>query len=372
MCASFRWVSQTNPNPFDITENAQFTDFPDDISETIEEAFVNNVPELIIRTGYRINLVENLQIRVDDSFRQRPIFRRCLIDAETNILPTISSLVENKRLAQRYGFNLEPDSTDLDTYHQGSMFIMSWVMKISPKKLKISSKEIFPLLIEGIEKELGEDSDARPNSLVNNLGKVTKDRSIRGNKTYLKELSQTCVKYYTKNSALYNIINQTLRDNDESKVDALGPICFLMYDYIGKQAFQSRFFSGPIYQIINRKDTKSLVVYRGDRISKEKLDRYRQAVGNAKNCFKWLCFVSTSREELIALTFAKNVFYHIDLSRYKSNDQYADISELSVYPSEKEILLRPGVRFRVDQIEVRNATDLTHVHIHILPSYIAS
>ncbi|CAF3101005.1 unnamed protein product [Rotaria sp. Silwood2] len=115
-----------------------------------------------------------------------------------------------------------------------------------------------------------------------------------------------------------------------------------------------------------------MIVYRGDTITKEKLDDYCQAAGNINRYFKWLCFVSTSIDKDIAEIFGTNVIYKIDLGRYEWNDQFVDISNLSNYPSEKEILLRPGVRFRVDQVDIDENTSRAYVHIHVLPSYIST
>ena len=372
MCAVFRWACQTNQNPFDPTEAPELTDYPDDISEAIEEAFLNNVPEIVIRTGYRIDLAHKFQIHVDDSFRQRPILRRCFINGEMQSPPTISSLEEHKRLEQRYGFNLEVDNTDVDTHYQGSENIMTWFTKVSPEKSKLSFDEIFSLLIKGI-KECGAGSAEETDRIITDLQKIAEKPSGHGDKCRLEALREQCVKLYTREMPLYKIINRTLRANDESKMDSIGPICFLLYEYIGKQAFKHRIFSSPISHLVNRKDNQRLTVYRGDRVSASKLNQYREAVaGTVKNCFKWVCFASTSRKQKEAVRFTKNTLYHIDLSRYKSNDQYADISGISSHPHEQEILLSPGVRFRVDRITRPNFKGVTHVHIHILPSQIAA
>ncbi|CAF1159147.1 unnamed protein product [Rotaria sp. Silwood1] len=115
-----------------------------------------------------------------------------------------------------------------------------------------------------------------------------------------------------------------------------------------------------------------MVVYRGDKVSAKKLDEYRQAAGNKKKCFKWLCFVSTSTNVNMASKFIKNVLYEIDLGRYRWNDQFADISSISVFETEDEILLRPGVRFCVDKVERQSTTARELVFIHVLPSYIST
>ena len=285
----------------------------------------------------------------------------------------IFSVEEHKSLAKWYAFNLEVDSTDVDTYHQGSSYIMTWLTKNSPKKSELSFDEIFSLLIEGIKKECGASSEEQSNRMVTELQKIAEKSSGHGRKRRLKALSEACVELYTNNASLYEIINQTLRDNDVSKMNSIGPICYLLYDYIGKQAFQDRIFSSLISRLVHRKGNRRLVVYRGDLISAEELLQYRQAVaGTRKNCFKWVCFMSTSRREKVALAFAQNILYHIDLGRYRSNDQYADISMFSRYPGEQEILLRAGVRFRVDRIQPPSFINFNHVHIHILPSYIAA
>ena len=46
-----------------------------------------------------------------------------------------------------------------------------------------------------------------------------------------REVSKVCIHLYTRESFLYHVLNTTLRDADYSKLDTLGPLCFLMRDY---------------------------------------------------------------------------------------------------------------------------------------------
>ena len=366
------WSCQTNTNPYDLNESAKWTDYPKDISKAIELAYQNNIAEIIIRTGYRIDLKVNLQIHGIDSTRQRPIRRRCL-DEDDLTLPVVS-ISESKalRLEERYGFPLESDSADVDTHYQGSLFIVTWLQKISKDRPEVTCDQVFHLLIQGIGKEANENPKTGTRKLLDSLHTVASQYSTCGNKKRLEMLSEACVTLYSGNSFLYQIVNKILRDNNLEKMETLGPFCYLLYDYIGRQSVHNRFLLSHFRQMLDRRRIKSLLVYRGDKISEDKLRQYSEAAGDMKRSFKWLCFVSTSKDQDVARRFAKNVFYEIDLGRYKSNDQFADIVKIAVFPDEQEVLLRPGVRFRVDKLQSDPRTHLTHVHIHVLPSYIST
>jgi hypothetical protein len=48
-----------------------------------------------------------------------------------------------------------------------------------------------------------------------------------------------------------------------------------------------------------------------------------------------------------------------------------DISAVSSYKQEKEILLQPGVRFQVVKVKFDDMKSLHLVHIKIVPSYVS-
>jgi hypothetical protein len=365
------WACQTNFDPFNPNEPAEWTDFELDISNHIELAYQSGISEIVISTGYRIDLTRQIQIHCLYSTRQRPI-RRCTYPEDDSVSPIEREVSQKTRLQERYGFSLESESTVIDTHYRGSPFIMNWLAKVSENTLIIKYDQILKLLIQGIRKETQKYPEITSEALIRNLYKIGTDISCHKRSKQMKILRKKCVQLYTDENFLYRITNQTLRDNDVTKIDTLGPFCFLIYDFIGRQQNRNVHILHNLRRFLSKSQYKPIKVYRGDNVSEEKLEQYRQAIGDSKRCFKWLCFVSASMNMDVAKQFTKNILYEIDLDRYASNDQYATIMHISTYPGEEEVLLRPGVRFRIDQIRTSTDTNFVHTHIHVLPSFISS
>ncbi|CAF2601852.1 unnamed protein product [Rotaria sp. Silwood2] len=191
----------------------------------------------------------------------------------------------------------------------------------------------------------------------------------------MKRLQEACVKLYTKTSFLFYVVNRALRENDRSKLASLGPYCYLVYTYIGSQITEYASIRHHIRRQINTTESSSIVVYRGDRATNEKINEYCQAAGQKDKYFKWLSFVSTSLDENVAKTYARNILYEIELRRHSSNDQFVYLEKISYYTDEREVLLRPGVRFRVnrvDQMESDKKINRAKIYITIVPSYVSN
>ncbi|CAF3138051.1 unnamed protein product [Rotaria sp. Silwood2] len=362
---------QTNANPFDPNEPEEWTDYPADISHRIECAYQRGICEISIRTGYRIDFAHERQIHNIDSFRQRPIRRRCQVYNKP-ILNTEYNHDEVSSMNNRLDFPLESDNVSEDTHYQGSRFIVDWLVTEFKSLSNVTFNRILNLLIKGIEIEGNIQEEPRLQEIIERLWEVADNNSIGSNSEHMKTLREVCITLYTEPTFLYRKINETLRDNDRTKRETLGPYCFLLYDYIGRHPTDNVSKLHRLCQTLHLKKKKPMVVYRGDMVSTKKLDEYHQAAGNEKKCFKWSCFVSTSTDINVASEFAKNVLYEIDLGRYRWNDQFANISNLSVFPEENEILLRPGVRFCVDKVETHSTIACELVFVHVLPSYIST
>ncbi len=163
-----------------------------------------------------------------------------------------------------------------------------------------------------------------------------------------------------------------MRDNDRTKQRTLGPYCLLVFNYIGRHSDDEFSIHHRLRQIFRSTEPQLMTVFRGDYISCEMIEKYRQAIGNKSKYFKWLPFVSTSRDQDVAEDFVQNVLYIIQLQRFLLKDQLVDISRISSYREEKEILLQPGVRFQVIKVEFDDMKCLHLVHISIVPPYVSS
>ncbi len=101
--------------------------------------------------------------------------------------------------------------------------------------------------------------------------------------------------------------------------------------------------------MIKRKDDTERLVYRGMNLTDEMLEEYKQAVGTK---IKWLSFTSTSTDRRIAEEFGGNTLFIIQIIRKGGyNESAADISSISFYSHEQEVLLSDGYILKVDRLE---------------------
>ena len=146
-----------------------------------------------------------------------------------------------------------------------------------------------------------------------------------------REVSKTCIHLYTRESFLFRVLNTALRENDYSKVNTLGPLSFLIRNYFHTY----RGFIGT--------------VYRGVNLSSTEIQMYRKAVSF---WYTWPSYTSTSKNRSMA-DFRGNTLFIIDIVEMTFTTPRAfDISELSYFPSEEEVLLAAGTSFQVISVEL--------------------
>ncbi|CAF3072483.1 unnamed protein product, partial [Rotaria sp. Silwood2] len=145
---------------------------------------------------------------------------------------------------------------------------------------------------------------------------------------------------------LFRVVNTALRCDDRTKLDALGPYCYLVYNYIGRHTNQNMSLRHRLLQSARVTDGQSMILYRGDEVCSKTLEEFKHAAGKKDKYFRWLPFVSTSLDLVVAENFEQNILYIIELQRYLSNDQFTYLSNNTYFKSEKEILLKPGARFQ--------------------------
>ncbi|CAF4000705.1 unnamed protein product, partial [Rotaria sp. Silwood2] len=254
-------------------------------------------------------------------------------------------------------------STSVDTNYHGSQFVRDWLLKFTNGKLDVKFDAIFPALINGLKYEGRKEPENIVKDIISALTS-TKDESCKmKEETRMKKLQDCCIKLYTKQCYLFRIVNTALRDDDRTKLDTLGPYCYLVYNCIGRHTNDHH-----LLEIPHRNKSHLMTVYRGDYAPRKIIEEYREAVGRKEKYFKWLPFVSTSADRLIAEEFALNVLYIIEVERYLSMDQYTDLENNTYFESEQEILLKPGTRFRVTKAEFDNIFGRQIIYIKIIPS----
>lgn len=354
-------------------ENDRWMPFPYSVSSAIETAFQNGFEETLINEDYRIDLRYFVQEHLGDRNRQQVIRRWRRIPTQSLTDEPIDD--DESRRYERFSFPLglvSCCSAGVDTDYYGSPFIAKWYLTFTNGKRDVTFDSIFSALAQGIQEEGKAEKEHILKGIVCNLYQIKDKVYKKSENDKMEALEDYCAELYTRPCFMYRVVNIALRDNDFSKIQTLGPYCFLVFNYIGRYMNEKRSVSSRLLKAFRPVRSKQIKVYRGDYISHEMMGKYREAAETKCQYFKWLSFVSTSRDYDVAEKFAQNVLYIITMQDYSLRDQFADMSIISSCQQENEILLQPGVRFQVTKLEYDQMKNRPIVHVKIVPSYVSS
>ncbi|CAF1246244.1 unnamed protein product [Didymodactylos carnosus] len=352
-----KWCWQSNSNPFLYTERPEWREYPSAVNEQIEKAFQSGEREVIINDQYLICFEDNLQINLHDSTKKRPV-ERCLLSEEIKKSSRRERFINGDTPEQ-----FIPGFMNDDIRGHGDRFIREWVRIFGRReRSEIVDAAVYGIITEG-----------------------TKEKQLRATKLYVYHLlsvrnqsmdriQECCVRLYTHAHFLYRIVNKALRENDETKLSTLGPFCYLLYNFTRKRidpTIAKRESFSRLDKIVNRlrSDERIIHVYRGE--PAENINVFKRMIDNGR--YKWSQFISTSKIRKVAADFAgRGGCLLVIQAEYRTLiDRGVDISSLSEFPYEEEVLLRPGVQFEVTGSEYDRVNDNMIFYVRILPSYLA-
>jgi hypothetical protein len=278
--------------------------------EIIEIAYQRRKSEVCL-DKYRIDLNKFIQFNRADSTQQFPVKR------QTNC--------RREDCLREERFFSQPSLTSTPSYGSAQAwcpFLSAWLNTPAGKKALFDFSSAIDACIDGILQEAARhcsDSETEAKWMVEQL-RACKEKSRR-------ETSKFCVYLYTRESFLYRVLNAALRDGDHSKLDTMGPLCFLIRNY----SHTCKPFVGT--------------VYRGVDLSLTTIATYKQAEGMWRT---WPSFTSTSKDKKMA-EIRGNTLFIITIAnvQFSSTVRAYDISEISQFPSEEEVLLPAGISFQV-------------------------
>lgn len=305
------WYYQSNPNPWLSTEKPTWTRYSDIDIERIEENYEKSDKGDLIDLGdYWIDLKKSMQIRKTDRTKERKIKRELV------------NVMDFTREGRRFLEIPNGSGPFHDIYSKGGYhgFIKAW----RSRNENLSDNDLLELAAKGIVYE----APRAGHKLLDAEWVATKLRSMKNLTKGL--ISIGCIKLYTMESFLYQFVNQILRDNDQSKLDTIGPFCYLLFHTRFDESLQDHLYWG--------------IVYRGIELDAKSIDACRQAIGQWK-C--WFHFSSTSKICSVAERFGNTVFI-IDVRLQRGA---LLLGELSSYPMEDEVLLPAGSQIRIDSVD---------------------
>jgi hypothetical protein len=322
------WYWKSNDDPFVNTEIPEWTRYSDIENKIIEEAFTTLKKPAVMLDDYHIDFEHRVQVSNDNTRNQRPV-KRMEMNREDRPL----------REARFMPNPMAPTSSFHDLVGLRKIFIDSFMEKFNIKiandwenqKHEIIDKAMAGILYEG--KLAGKQSEAK---WINQQLEKVRSKTKR-------EIGEMCIYLYSLESFLYKILNHTMRligDKDhenvwQNKLETLGPFAFLLFYYLS-------------YENLNHRT--STTVYRGAQLSNEMIAEYQHAAQSNDSRRSFQAFTSCSRNRTKAEQFGNVLFVIRPERRISYRTLNMDISLLSAYPDEEEVLIRPGRAFKIESV----------------------
>jgi tetratricopeptide (TPR) repeat protein len=159
--------------------------------------------------------------------------------------------------------------------------------------------------------------------------------------------SENAIWWYTRESCFYRMLNKALRVQD---FDMLFSFRFFITD-IAKQ------IRSEYEKFIRTSDTRNAIhVYRGQVIGNDELELMKNSTGQYLSMNS---FLSTSRARSTALHFARltpitngiqQIIFEIEINPRLQTKAFCDVTQLSFFQNEDEILIMLGALFRIEKV----------------------
>ncbi|CAF2790044.1 unnamed protein product [Rotaria sp. Silwood2] len=232
------WSWQSNSDPWNVKEKKEWQRYSDLTNEFIEKRFQSGKREVQL-DQFVIDFKHMVQMRKDDKYRQRPV-KKEVIEIENHLREERFCYPEKPNKPKSFGSGSNRSPT----------FVSQWDKSIEDRTIPLSA--IVEKACKGILKEgesIGQKFEAQ--MIADRLNSVKNESK--------DEIYKCCIQLYSMESFLYKLVNSTLRNEDMSKFDSLGPYCWLLCNYIRDCGIQ---------------DESPIAVYRGCTLTDETIKQY--------------------------------------------------------------------------------------------------
>ncbi|CAF3275336.1 unnamed protein product [Rotaria socialis] len=328
MSIAYLWLWKCNPNPWEKNNEEIWERYTDIEMTIIETAFQKGCLSVEL-DNFIIDFEQLIQINKKDSTKQRPIQR--ISDKKLQC-----SREERFTLSDHSGTNRQQKSFGDEAKFMTPKFIEEWIRR-NPRIsiVKRVEKAAQGILEEGRILEKIVESKWLAEQLLE-----VKDKSW-------DEIAERCLYLYTRECFLYKLLNKALREEDLSKVDTLGPYCDFLWNSLSSEDLKSKYqFTG--------------LVYRSATLEQNEIDAYKNSIRKTK---EWLGFSSTSKNRALTEFYGKNTIFIINLP---SQTQHLDISTISQFPDEEEVLLGASTSFQIEDVQYDEKTEKNQIYLRIL------
>lgn len=213
----------------------------------------------------------------------------------------------------------------------------------------------FQLLIDILLQMTNDQNSRAKQELIDHFKRIYEENEVQ--EKVIEEFendyqAEKAIWWYTRPTFLYNTLNKALRESDYEVLLALR---FFISDLHRQLSSAYETF----LDLQNSNDDPILKVYRGQSISIDDLRYIRENVGQYMSIQN---FLSTSIDRQIGLFFAHasaassidtaRLVLQINIDTRMTNTKpYGDITSLSYFPDEQEVMIMLGSIFKIEQVE---------------------
>ncbi|CAM4851370.1 unnamed protein product [Rotaria magnacalcarata] len=320
------WLWKSGDDVWSET-NDSWNQYTDPEIYVIEEAFLAK-KNFVDIDAYRIDLKHFIQVNKADTAKQRSI-KRVLVDTE------------NPRIRATQRFLFEEKTISKKSFSPVGIWGWSKFLAAAGFRARVSDAEL-PSRVEAAAHGIVEEGKLIKKADAKWIAKCL----MASKKKSFNEIGMTCVRLYTMESFLYELINDVMREakivtkegttdtyefvseKDRTYGKTLGPYCSLLLGYL--------------WQNLSHRE---VTVYRAVNMEQAVIDHYK----NHKTEFvEWDAFSSTTKSLMKAKCYGTNVIFRIKIPR--GPHPSVDIAHLSEYPDEEEILMPAGTWVKIDEV----------------------
>ncbi|CAF0967697.1 unnamed protein product [Rotaria sordida] len=194
--------------------------------------------------------------------------------------------------------------------------------------------------------------------------------SYKGNQQEMKIIdefeknykAENAIRWYTRESCFYRMMNKALRVQD---FDMLFALRFFITD-IAKQ------IKSEHEKFIRTSDNRNMIcVYRGQITGNDELELMKKSIGKFLSMNS---FLSSSRDRSTALHFARStpktdgfqqIIFEIEINPRLQTKAFADVTQVSYYQNEDEVLIMLGALFRIEKVNEDKKEGIWMVHVSL-------
>ncbi|CAF5040550.1 unnamed protein product [Rotaria sp. Silwood1] len=166
--------------------------------------------------------------------------------------------------------------------------------------------------------------------------------------------SNEAIKWYTRDSFLYRMLNKALRTYDIDILYKLGFFITDLYNQL-KQLYST-----------DKSETKIIQVYRGQGIPNEEFEKLQKNIGGFLSVNN---FLSASINKQIAEIYVlqenniQPVLFEINIETTKCKRPFCNIKNFSYFQDEEEVLFSMATVFRIQSIQKSDSTNIWNVKL---------